>query len=1073
MDDDDDDDGRCRAEEEEEETTTAASVAGGGRRRRRPVNDKGSGGGGGGASAAGATTASSSSRRDDGKDDEEEQQQAVVAVTTDVLDMCCRIETHLHEMKNALKCPVCLETLKHPAVVLPCTHQFCRICLSEMHHRSSASGNSSSRRRRQDSNGRKSPACCPVCRSAVPSRSLSSSRRNDRGGGGGGGDSNTTLRKTTRAFKELLVAFGVAPVSYDANVLTTQVRPDERDQEDDDSDSDSDEEDSSSSGDDGLDLLEANEDAQVAKVFLAAKRYEARNRRRPQQQEEGRREQQQPREPRRSSRGRATPVAGSSTASTAAGTAAATSTSAAKVRAVASADARLEASRRFEERQQLLVVRANNRRRALMKATTAAALSSPPVDPRLLEAGLFAAAADECGRRSTATATTTTASDSKRGRAGKDGIFFCGDAPASRRRRRKSTGQLLSSSSSSSLKPPPPAASSADEPTAADEGNDDEVARDGEGGRKPAATTAGPTATLANANARPSRDADAAPSLSEKTPWIGAQETAEDAARATDRIAADTTTALDGFENDGRDDSNSSLEGNGSASTSRVLAFGATPLAAKVDRRGSISGGGGCVEDKDGNTSTSEARSARAEENRNNNIVVPDSVRGRSDLSPPNAAHQAAAVPNSQQLGAERLGGDDEQHQTAQEEQQEMESSVDPVVAAPAAAAAAASALPVVHAHEKGSIETAVTTSLGSSEMPEENKSKDPPPDVEEQRKERPSTPPDDCTCKEARESSSHEAEPPASVPNVPASSGLASPSEDRQSLRPKAPDNICSPLRKVTSGHVADRRSTKQYDDDGKLEGLALQEPILLVVGTVVKVQRRMGPGMNSPGGIGRITAVKDGSFDIKYVLGGTDKNVHPLHVEPFSEVQDTGKSEGEAQGSRRRQPARSASKSLLPPELLAELARDGYDTTGSANVLRQRVPNETASSDRLRKRRDRDCSGTSGKKRSKVFPKSKSEAANEVNGPTRRSSTGSVCADADSLYRERVQQAFSTGTVNIVPSGLTEHENEAINALVKRSNRRACDGRCNHDLISSTHNLWIYPVGSPFFFSFPLKFR
>jgi hypothetical protein len=56
---------------------------------------------------------------------------------------------------------------------------------------------------------------------------------------------------------------------------------------------------------------------------------------------------------------------------------------------------------------------------------------------------------------------------------------------------------------------------------------------------------------------------------------------------------------------------------------------------------------------------------------------------------------------------------------------------------------------------------------------------------------------------------------------------------------------------------------------------------------GDVVLVQPRTWSGMNRPGGTGRVTKVNgDGTYNVKYILGGSDKSVHPafMDVQPAS---------------------------------------------------------------------------------------------------------------------------------------------------------------------------------------------
>ena len=65
--------------------------------------------------------------------------------------------------------------------------------------------------------------------------------------------------------------------------------------------------------------------------------------------------------------------------------------------------------------------------------------------------------------------------------------------------------------------------------------------------------------------------------------------------------------------------------------------------------------------------------------------------------------------------------------------------------------------------------------------------------------------------------------------------------------------------------------------------------------VGELVKVQSRTWPGINRPGGVGRVLRSAGGSMDVKYLLGGSDKDV-PLAFVSCVEI---------AHSEKRRRPA------------------------------------------------------------------------------------------------------------------------------------------------------------------------
>jgi hypothetical protein len=88
-----------------------------------------------------------------------------------------------------------------------------------------------------------------------------------------------------------------------------------------------------------------------------------------------------------------------------------------------------------------------------------------------------------------------------------------------------------------------------------------------------------------------------------------------------------------------------------------------------------------------------------------------------------------------------------------------------------------------------------------------------------------------------------------------------------------------------------ADRRQRKRQRDTAssgeESPSVAESESIVpgeakdIVLGNVVMVQERTWPGINRPGGIGRVVKVNpDGSINVKYLLGGSDKNLALAYV-------------------------------------------------------------------------------------------------------------------------------------------------------------------------------------------------
>lgn len=111
-------------------------------------------------------------------------------------EVCKRIQTALDNMGRALKCPVCLSTLREKPVVLSsCVHAFCQSCLSRSFESSKE-------------------ASCPICK--VPChrrRSVSEA---------------PFLGELAHSYQRTLRHFGLTPVKYTSTLpLLTQLGPEE------------------------------------------------------------------------------------------------------------------------------------------------------------------------------------------------------------------------------------------------------------------------------------------------------------------------------------------------------------------------------------------------------------------------------------------------------------------------------------------------------------------------------------------------------------------------------------------------------------------------------------------------------------------------------------------------------------------------------------------------------------------------------------------------------------------------------------------------------------------------------
>mmetsp|Transcript_6972 Transcript_6972/g.7973 ORF Transcript_6972/g.7973 Transcript_6972/m.7973 type:complete len:1665 (-) Transcript_6972:5-4999(-) len=117
---------------------------------------------------------------------------------------------------------------------------------------------------------------------------------------------------------------------------------------------------------------------------------------------------------------------------------------------------------------------------------------------------------------------------------------------------------------------------------------------------------------------------------------------------------------------------------------------------------------------------------------------------------------------------------------------------------------------------------------------------------------------------------------------------------------------------------------------------------PGLWSKGTIVNVEPRTWPGMNKPGGVGRIVAINpDGSYNVAYILGGKESNVEAIFMVKVDQENDshgTSSSPGVlgAAGPARRRRRTKDELDALPEDLLRQLAKEGFDTGVSLKSIK-----------------------------------------------------------------------------------------------------------------------------------------
>lgn len=242
--------------------------------------------------------------------------------------------------------------------------------------------------------------------------------------------------------------------------------------------------------------------------------------------------------------------------------------------------------------------------------------------------------------------------------------------------------------------------------------------------------------------------------------------------------------------------------------------------------------------------------------------------------------------------------------------------------------------------------------------------------------------------------------------------------------------------------------------------------------VGTVVQVEARTWPGINKPGGIGRVSAIHldesgNTSYDVYYVLGGREKQIDAAFVSVHtaslgSKVQVASGRTREEKGSSSRRTGRKSCRlerkeqEEIPSTLLKQLAKEGFDTAGKVPLAPagRAVAPSVAARSHSKENSEPTCNR---KKRGRsildfIRPAKRKRRQQEATGDSvsqkkapRTSLLSSPSASgaqnfelADDFYATHFAAASRKGVISVVASSLSEVDMERLHALCKGTKRR-----------------------------------
>ena len=193
--------------------------------------------------------------------------------------------------------------------------------------------------------------------------------------------------------------------------------------------------------------------------------------------------------------------------------------------------------------------------------------------------------------------------------------------------------------------------------------------------------------------------------------------------------------------------------------------------------------------------------------------------------------------------------------------------------------------------------------------------------------------------------------------------------------------------------------------------------------LGSLVNVQSRTWPGINKPGGVGRVVAVntENGSIDIKYVLGGVEKGVEFEFVELHKFVGDE-------------------------------------EATKAGNTGRARRRQESVQTKSDNERALKDASNISNE-----IKKNNTKKANTSKATSKRKAQGSVNAAAKSDKKAKVQASKTmTKKAKKDPNKNTDSKNKKTSNKKSKptANKYASDVKECSSTSSSPSSRWLNPT-------------
>jgi hypothetical protein len=239
--------------------------------------------------------------------------------------------------------------------------------------------------------------------------------------------------------------------------------------------------------------------------------------------------------------------------------------------------------------------------------------------------------------------------------------------------------------------------------------------------------------------------------------------------------------------------------------------------------------------------------------------------------------------------------------------------------------------------------------------------------------------------------------------------------------------------------------------------------------VGQVVEVEARTWPGINKPGGVGRITNVQcddDGSsflYDVSYVLGGRESRVEAVFLSKLgnylacSPDAENMQSETETEAAeKKRRVSRRIVETSIPAALLEDLAAEGYD------VGKENFAAHSRRTGQDRKRKETQATGST-RKRISFQATNDAEPQPSSTAPTKMD-IEQTCQLADQWYQERFEAALAGSTIHVVASSLSDSETSQLALLCKHS--RGWNGTSFHagQCLAVTHSTFSHMFSSPF---------